>query len=261
MFSEVALNEELTLATFGYKISDLHEGSHSKIVVTCKCCKTNIHRERRNTNGCHKCPTLSGDTKRCYKCKEWKDLSLFNKSRKMSGGVAKICRECYNKQEAVIKCNKSRSRRFKYSIENGDIEFYIKRRIGTIKSRANKNHIEFDLNIDDLLSLWQNQKGLCFYSGIPMKNSMKQDGFQSWDGPSLDRVDPSKGYVKGNVVWCIFGINSFKQSLDLISFEAILKSIDWWYNKPPLCHNGELNGTQQVRKQQKETSGSKKITN
>ena len=235
MLSEVTLNEELTLATFGYKALDLHEGSHLKIVVTCKNCHANIHRERRNANANHKCPILVNNTKRCYRCCLWKDLSLFNKSYKLSGGVAKICRECYNKQEAVIKCCKSRSYRLKHAIENNDIEFYIKRRIGTIKSRAEKHNINFNLDIEYLIDLWNKQNGRCFYSNIPMKNSMKQDGFQSWDCPSLDRIEPANGYVKGNIVWCIFGINSFKQSLNLKSFEDMIKSIDWWYkNKPPM---------------------------
>lgn len=257
MLSKVKLNEELTLATFGYKISDLHVGSHSKIVVTCNNCGTNIHRERRGADAHHKCPILCGDTKRCYKCQKWKDLTLFNKSRNLSGGVAKQCRECYNKEEAVIKCNKSRNRRFKYAIENEDISFYIKRRIGMIKSRASKKNIDFDLDADYLTNLWEKQNGNCFYSNIPMKNSMKQDGFQSWDGPSLDRIEPEKGYVKGNVVWCAFGINSFKQSLGLTAFENVVKSIDWWYQKTSHRDNGELNDSKQSRKQSKKASRKK----
>jgi hypothetical protein len=239
MLSTVKLNEELTLATFGYKVSDLHAGSHSKIIVTCNNCGTNIYRERRSADAHHKCPILSGNNKRCYKCKKWKDVTLFNKSRNLSGGVAKQCRECYNKEEAVIKCNKSRNHRFKHSIENGDISFYIKRRICTVKSRARKQNIEFNLDAAYLTSLWKKQNGLCFYSSIPMKNSMKQDGFQAWDGPSLDRIEPERGYVKGNVVWCIFGINSFKQSLGLNSFQNVTKSIKWWYEKKPPLNHGE----------------------
>ena len=258
MLSTVKLNDELTLSTFGYKISDLHIGSHSKIVVTCSNCGTNIHRERRSADAYHKCPIICGNNKRCYKCKKWKDLALFNKSRNLSGGVSKQCRECYNKEDAVVKCNKNRSYRLKHSIENGDVSFYIKRRIGTIKSKAKKQNIDFDLDADYLTNLWEKQGGRCFYSNIQMKNSMKQEGFQSWDGPSLDRIEPEKGYVKGNVVWCAFGINSFKQSLGLSAFENVVKSIDWWYEKTPHCNNGELNDSKQSRKQQKKASRTKK---
>jgi hypothetical protein len=250
MLSKVTINEELTFATFGYNISDLPNGSHSKIVVTCDNCHTNVHRERRNANANHKCPIIDGNTKRCYKCEQWKDLSFFNKSRKMSGGVSKLCKECYNKEQAVIKCSRSRSLRFKHAIENGDIEFYIKRRIGTIKSRAEKNGINFDLDSEYLINLWNSQSGRCFYSNIPMNNSMKQDGFQSWDGPSLDRIEPINGYVKGNVVWCAFGINSFKQSLNLQSFEDAIRSIDWWYKNKTPPYNGEPYGNSTERFEQ-----------
>jgi len=262
MLSKVTLNEELTNATFGYNISDLHTGSHSKIVVTCDNCNSNIHRERRHGDAHHKCPIVVNNTKRCYKCCEWKDLSMFNKSYKLSGGVSKQCRECYNKEDAVIKCNKSRSLRLKHCIENGDFEFYIKRRIGTIKSRAKKLNINFNLDIKYLVKLWEKQSGRCFYSHIPMNNSMKQDGFQSWDGPSLDRIETTHGYIKGNVVWCIFGINAFKQSLGLKSFEDMVKSINWWYERKPPYHNGELHVRQQaepqLEKQQKKASRRKK---
>lgn len=246
MLSTVTPSEELTFATFGYKISDLHIGSHSKIVVTCNNCQSNIHRERRYADCNHKCPVVVNDIKRCYKCGEWKDLSMFNKSYKLSGGVSKLCRKCYNKEDSVIKCNQSRSRRLKNSIENGDFEFYIRRRIGTIKSRAEKRNLDFDLDIEYLVDLWKKQNGRCFYSNIPMNNSMKKDGFQSWDGPSLDRIETTNGYVKGNVVWCTFGINSFKQSLSLQSFEDMVKSINWWYEKTPPCHNGEPHDSKQA---------------
>jgi hypothetical protein len=249
MLSTVTLNENLTLATFGYNISDLNPGSHSKIVVTCDNCHKNIHRERRNAQAKHSCSILLGDKKRCYKCGKWKDLSLFNKSYKLSGGVSKQCRECYNKEDSVIKCNKSRLLRFKYAIESGDIEYYIKRRIGTIKSRAKKHCTDFNLDVKYLINLWKKQDGRCFYSNILMQNSMKLDGFQCWDGPSLDRVDPTKGYTKGNVVWCIFGINSFKLSLDLKSFEEMIKSIKWWYENNNSHHNGEPNDSKHGKQQ------------
>jgi hypothetical protein len=249
MFSTVTPNEELTLATFGYKISDLSHGSHSKIVVTCNNCHSNIHRECRNIDAQHKCPITKGNSKKCYKCNEWKDMSFFNKSRKLPHGVSKLCRQCYNNEDSVKKCNQLRSNRFKHAIENGDIEFYIKRRIGTIKSRAVKNNLHFNLDIDYLIDLWKKQNGRCFYSSIPMNNSMKQDGFQSWDGPSLDRIEPENGYVKGNVVWCIFGINSFKGSLGLKSFEDMVRSIAWWYQIKPQCHNGEPDDSTKAQRQ------------
>ena len=80
-----------------------------------------------------------------------------------------------------------------------------------------------------MCDLWQNQNGLCYYTGVPMKSECKQMGFQAWDAPSVDRKNPEKGYIKDNVVWCIFSVNSFKQSLSELQFIDLLKTVKWWY--------------------------------
>lgn len=229
MYSEVKIDSKLTKATFGYDIKDLSNKSKKKIIVICKNCQRVIHREYRNRNARHQCPSVEGNNKRCYKCREWKDLSLFNKSPKLSGGVAKLCRNCYNNHAAVIKAERSRKRRLKNSFSK-DIEYYIRSRFYAITSRCKRKNIDYNITADFLLKLWKKQNGVCYYTNLEMNNSMKQDGFQCWNSPSLDRVDPSKGYTTDNVVWCIFSVNSFKQSLDLEQFKDQISNIKWWFN-------------------------------
>lgn len=55
-----------------------------------------------------------------------------------------------------------------------------------------------------------------------MKRKTEKMGFFS---PSLDRLDPQKGYIKGNVVWCLVSINSFKQELNLKDFVDFMAQI------------------------------------
>lgn len=230
MYSEVVINNALTEASFGYTI-DTIKSTRQKIVVTCTNCKKNIHREYRNAMNRHRCPVINGHNKRCFKCESWKDLSYFNKSPKLSGGVSKMCRECYNKHPAVIKCEKQRLLRIRNALDNGDIEYYLKRRCYRIKSTAKTKKIEFNLTDEFLLDLYNKQNGRCYYTNIPMSNNMKQQGFQPYDAPSLDRINPDLGYIQDNVVWCIFGVNSFKQSLTLKEFEMFVKQINWWFNR------------------------------
>jgi len=227
MYSEVKINNELTMATFGYNINDLLEGSHQKVVVVCINCNKIIHRERRNIFNKHRCSSVINKNKRCFKCLEWKDLTLFNKNPKGSGGVSKLCRKCYNNNISVKAYEKRRNLRFKKSIEDNDIKFYIKRRFPTKKSHCKRNGIEFNITEDFLYNLWEKQNGKCFYTNLEMNNSLKQKGFQSWDSPSLDRLNPEKGYVQDNVVWCIFAVNSFKQSLTYEDFMNQLSKIIW----------------------------------
>jgi hypothetical protein len=63
--------------------------------------------------------------------------------------------------------------------------------------RRNQN---FDLNINDLRSLWDAQNGICDISGLPFSEE-KYEGTRIKQpfAPSLDCIDPSKGYVPGNV--------------------------------------------------------------
>jgi hypothetical protein len=50
----------------------------------------------------------------------------------------------------------------------------------------------------------------------------------SWNSPSLDRKTPALGYVKENVVWCLYAINSFKGEMDEEEFSSVTRSIKWW---------------------------------
>ena len=89
-------------------------------------------------------------------------------------------------------------------------------------------NIEIDVDFDFIKNLWDKQNGLCYYTGIKMVFSGRIDRFQSWDCPSLDRKDPSKGYTKNNLCWCIFAVNSFKNSLTEKEFFDRVQQIRWW---------------------------------
>lgn len=75
-------------------------------------------------------------------------------------------------------------------------------------TKAKLRNQEYDLAVDweYLLSLWDQQNGLCAYSKMPL--------FIEANHPhvvSLDRVDSSKGYVKGNLQLVSWMINKMKQ--------------------------------------------------
>lgn len=45
------------------------------------------------------------------------------------------------------------------------------------------------------------------------------------DTLSLDKLDPSKGYIKGNVVWCSYLINTMKQNMTEEQFYTFIEGI------------------------------------
>lgn len=82
------------------------------------------------------------------------------------------------------------------------------------------------MNIDEkyLKELWEKQHGICSYTGIKMilpENIDMQRNTHSLKKISLDRIDSSKGYIKGNLEFVCMAINRAKNSNskeELISF-------------------------------------------
>jgi hypothetical protein len=60
------------------------------------------------------------------------------------------------------------------------------------KTRAKRRNIEFSIVLEDIVIPTE-----CPILGIPLAVS---SGHMTDNSPSLDRIDPSKGYVKGNVM-------------------------------------------------------------
>lgn len=103
--------------------------------------------------------------------------------------------------------------------------------VKSARTRAKKKGLPFDLTREYVTSMFNNQDGLCYYSGLPM-NIVKSDVTKTHDPlkMSLDCVDPSKGYVEGNVVWCAYCVNALKLKMskdDMVDIcRAIVKKAD-----------------------------------
>lgn len=69
--------------------------------------------------------------------------------------------------------------------------------------------LELDVDCEYLDVLWKTQKRRCFYSGRPLE-IMKT--------ASLDRIDSSRGYVKGNVQWVHVDVNRAKWEMSSDEF-------------------------------------------
>ena len=80
-----------------------------------------------------------------------------------------------------------------------------------IRRVKNRNH-NYDINLDYLIEIWKKQEGKCIYTGIQMN---LPDGVKKGTPltASLDRIDSSLGYLKGNVQFTILCINYMKNNL------------------------------------------------
>jgi hypothetical protein len=75
---------------------------------------------------------------------------------------------------------------------------------------AKKRGIEFSLTKEYLWNLFLEQKGLCFYTGVPITMNTRNNKKTA----SLDRLNSFASYVEENVVWCHKDINSMKWKKD-----------------------------------------------
>jgi hypothetical protein len=90
-----------------------------------------------------------------------------------------------------------------------------------IKNR--KKH-ECNLDLDYLLDLWNKQEGKCIYTNI---NMILPDGVLKGTmlTASLDRIDSSIGYLKGNVQFTLTPINLMKSSMSHEDTKYLIKLI------------------------------------
>lgn len=75
------------------------------------------------------------------------------------------------------------------------------------KYRAKKNNLDFEIELEDIVI-----PKICPILNIPLFSSKGHSGPNS---PSLDRIDPSKGYVKGNVQVISHKANTIKSDATL----------------------------------------------
>lgn len=93
-----------------------------------------------------------------------------------------------------------------------------------IKQSAKARDIDFKIDIKYLDELWIKSVGKCALSSmdITLKNSLSGTA-------SLDRIDSSKGYVKGNVQWVHKNVNIMKRALSQDEFINICRLVaDNW---------------------------------
>lgn len=77
-----------------------------------------------------------------------------------------------------------------------------------------KRNKELNVSIEYLREIWEKQEGICPYLGIKLHintyGKIKKDPITS---ASLDRIDSSEGYIKGNIQWISRSMNYLKNDM------------------------------------------------
>lgn len=126
------------------------------------------------------------------------------------------CRTCKNGYFSKLRAEKRKSP-----------EEMIKHRVIQLRNRAKENNLSFNLTAEYLLNQWNNQKGLCYYTAEQLDFTLVDPSRTQAHplAPSVDKLDPTLGYVMGNVVWCLQTINQMKRDFPYQQFIEICKRI------------------------------------
>ena len=93
------------------------------------------------------------------------------------------------------------------------------------KKRVKKFNLPFDIDVDYLESIMTTH---CPVFGMPFNLGRMGEGYDTKASPSLDRIIPEYGYVKGNVVFISNLANSIKQNVTETELYAVA---DWLHDK------------------------------
>lgn len=141
----------------------------------------------------------------CFCCKKNKSSEDFSKNSLLKGGLHTWCKQCcsekHKKSEYAKKSGAIRKERIKNDPEFAEKIRFSKNEnrkknittslLNSCKVRALQKNMEFNITKEDIII-----PEICPILLMPLKCGNKQDYSYS---PSVDRIDNSKGYIKGNI--------------------------------------------------------------
>jgi hypothetical protein len=74
-----------------------------------------------------------------------------------------------------------------------------------------KRNQEVNVTVEDLKNQWDEQNGICTFSGVKLiLSSYTKIEKNPIFSASIDRINSSKGYIKGNIRWVSRTVNWMK---------------------------------------------------
>jgi hypothetical protein len=178
--------------------------------------------------------------KKCSVCSIEKPLTDFHFDRQGRYGVSGRCKLCKselaarlyqeNKEHIKQKQNayrKSNPEKIKEKHKNyaeklmGTKEGHIQMLFKTHRDRARRKGLPFNITREYLESIAPEN---CPILGVKLGWAERKGYAHKYNCPSLDRIIPELGYVKGNVMWLSFRANVMKNDA---SFSELHQFADW----------------------------------
>jgi len=185
MIIKCSICEEEKDSSFFYKNKESPFGVRSD----CKICFSRHAKLRRENNIANPSKIKY---KICSQCKKMKSVKDFDKQLSLQDGFRSNCKEC------------------RLEDRRNNIQKYL---FKTARARAKKNNDFFNLVVDDVII-----PGFCPILNIPLFIEGK---VQTNNSPSIDRIDNSKGYIKGNIIVISYKANRIKNNATVDELEKV----------------------------------------
>lgn len=217
------------------------KSGHTYVKVQCKCgkiedkCLSDLKNGR--SNSCRSCAARSrgpqvriGD-----KYKSW---TVINGPERFDGGYMKYEVQCDcgttkwvqaneltnpNRNFKCLKCA-AKDRGQAQAEGNGKVGELNLTRYTKLQRSAEKRNIKFDVSLEYLGNLFENQRHICAITG---------DYIESIDDASLDRIDSTRGYTEGNVQWTTYQANVSKHVMSMDELYKFCKKVLDYANQQP----------------------------
>lgn len=143
--------------------------------------------------------------KTCNSCGILKDKTAYNNGS--------ICKECYNKKRRDRYKNgeaaKIAESKRKWRKKNPQSVL-----VTWAKSRAKKKNLDFNITPEDIII-----PDICPILGIKLENG---NGCLIDSSPTIDRINPALGYVKGNIEVISYRANRIKNDATLDELKKVV---------------------------------------
>ena len=174
-------------------------------------------------------------TQECCVCQHKFEMEIKYYNRNLKKNRKSCCsRKCGSVIGAsVMKNNPTLNKHNRYDIikhSGNKLNVYspFRKFLNVCKTRSKKNNSVCDLDVEYLLNLWNSQNKKCPYTGLEMILPTSSSSFhneKSLKKASLDRIDSSKGYIKGNVEFVTQFINLAKNDYSKSDVTNIIDEI------------------------------------
>lgn len=130
-------------------------------------------------------------SKICKTCGISKNLTEYALDKNALDGRRIHCKECCNKAKKLKRLqNPEKYREYSHRYLKANPNWVI---FNSAQQRAKKRGLDFNITLEDIVI-----PEYCPILGIKIQNSSASGG--AFDSVSLDRINSSKGYVKGNIM-------------------------------------------------------------